>query len=233
MRTVMVGSIGICLSSCLIILFSNQIRKTLSLPYQLSYDFSSYVHPATKQLITTLLTPTLVSCCNAQQLLEKVQQQVPTITAIHIYKQRPWHLHIKILSPSPLLALNNEFILTGTHLVHRAFFTENSLEGLPLLNVDEQVLWLTGEAQRLYTFFTSLPSTIRENYTISWHNKTMIILHKKSPGTSILCNYTTHFTQKLQQALGHLDTLISQRSKKKKKWYADIRFNGFIVVSPT
>ena len=230
--------IGIIFCCCIIILISNNVRRTLETPTTISHSIDPLLSPAACTTLHALLTPTVIATTKASDLLEKLRIAVPAQT-LTINRQRPGHAHIQIKASEPLFNIHNEFVVTKDgNIAHHTLFTQQSIEGIPLVKIDNTaVLNKKSEIHELHTFMSHLPSTLQAEYNVLWHDKTNIMLtQKKIPYHQILCHAKTFFVPKLQQRVKKMAQLLEKRNyenRNKKIWQIDVRFTSLIVLSPT
>lgn len=225
------------LGCCLILYASLNITRALFKPYKISYSFDSFLAPATRDRLKTIIIKELTTS-SAPDLLLHIQLAIPAITTVCIYRRRPWHTHVQLKAAYPIVTVNEHLALTNKGTIAPCYlFIEQSMKGLPRITINEQTLLkYKTDATELYNFIDTLPIKLKEDYDIIWHDKTHIVLVNKSQSHHLVCTSHTHFDTKLQHALNNIDHVIQQRlaaKKKKRIWQTDVRFNGFMVLSST
>lgn len=232
--------VSIAMLSCIIFtVMVYRVNRIVYNPHTISYVGDALLSSSARSQLKSLLTCKLISTTNARDLLARIKTVMPAITALSIHRQRPGHAHVNLKTALPVLALNDKFVLTHNgSIVNENIFNEQILQGITRINVSDYALktQASSAAHDISTFVTHLPDSIRSHYDISWQDRTTITLAKKTgPAYRILCDATTRFSNKLLQALKNIETIIQQRTMRKKSivWQTDIRFNSFIVLSST
>ncbi len=187
--------------------------------------FSPIITEEIRNLLNSELSPRgLIPqfCINTQKLY-------PCIKKIDVRLLGSGKFLLKIYANSPIIILSNthngqEYILAENEIFNKSNYKAYMLENLYKININTpNILNIKSDLLKLNT----IPSYILENYHITWHDDTKIILNSKTNNNYFIVAHTDSlFTNKVKLA-----EKIYINSAKNKKLKIDIRFKKFIVCA--
>lgn len=166
---------------------------------------------------------------NLQQFCTNTLKLYPCIQKIDVRLLGSGKSLLKIYANNPIAILNNinngqEYILSNQEIFNKSNYKSYMLEDLYKIDINaSNILSIKADLLKLKT----VPNYILENYQITWHDNTKIILNPKNCNKYVI--------------VAHTESLLTEQVKLAEKIYAnstkgkllkiDIRFKKFIVCA--
>jgi len=165
-----------------------------------------------------------------QGLGVSLQKQFNLINEISIRHKIPQLAYIHIIASKPLLAINNQWMLTDNGCITES----NYYRAKPEISIKVPATSdLFGLAEHFLTMLKNYHPSIWSHYTINWYDPTCIYLYdRENAHFCVIAHAHMQFDQELLKKVSILQSLICKKTTKAQtRWIADVRFKNQIIVS--
>lgn len=164
--------------------------------------------------------------------LQEIKQAFSFLKDIHIWYHYPGKVHCSIQTHTPLVLINNSFMMVENgNLYALNFFDEELKHTIPSLEIMPKDFTFLSEY--CVSHIKKIPASFFEQFKIVLVDHTCFELYdKKNPNIVLTINAQTVCNEKLLQRYGVIKRqLVAQRFFAKKNWRIDMRFKNQILVA--
>lgn len=167
-------------------------------------------------------------------LLKNAQTIVPAIKGINRIRLAPGIVQFSLISKKPLILINNNIILASDGTVFDAhLIKKDSIEQLYKIIIPNFDLICGKEAPDLVDFAQQKMRLLYKTYTVTWFDKTKILLEENLEIPENRCKFYITYQQILDENFFKNSEAIKTilvRSKNANK-ISDMRFRDYAVIS--
>ena len=185
---------------------------------QMSLNFSQTLQRSFESLYLDLKDPYLV--------VEKVSEQFPELVSIDASICQTDKLCFSCDIAKPLFSLNNSLLVCeNLKIFNKEHYCKDMTSKLHHLVSADNV-----SVDKLIPFFQKLPTTVFDEYIVSWIDDYKIVLQQKGQADTLLFSVSNYPNENDINAFKRIKSNLQHEKSRKQRVY-DFRFNNQVIVS--
>jgi hypothetical protein len=192
--------------------------------------------PAIQKELTKKIERISVRTTGIKTLHHELIEEYPCLKDVTISYASNLEATVKLTGWNPLVHVissvpgqSDALIAQKGHILPKKCFTGSALQGLPVLVIEGDSFEEKLRSPELIEMVVQLPSTLFDDYTVTWHSKTKIVLHSKDKPITITADLpSVHDLDRYT----YVQRIYTKEPRYHSGMTADIRLKDSLICAP-